>query len=81
MLKARNEYIVQGQAGSKILDSNEHEAIDSGMLMINKLPTTLSQAKFDFEHQKTVDKEIVTVNITEAFVMRCYFDTVEMMTR
>lgn len=81
MLKGKNEYITLGKSGSKILDSNEQEAIDSGMFIVDSHPTTLNQAKFDFENKKEADNDAIIFTSTEAFVLSCYMDSFEMMVR
>lgn len=80
-MKGKNEYITLGKSGSKILDSNEQEAIDSGMMIVDAVPTTLNQAKFDFENKKDADGNAMLFTNTEAFVMRCYMDSIEMVSR
>ena len=80
-LKEKNQYIALGRTGSMLLEKNEQEAIDSGMLVVETKPTTLNQAKFDFENKKDVDNHAVLFSNTEAFILRCYLDSVEMMSR
>lgn len=81
IFKRKNDYITLGKSGSKILDSNEQEAIDSGMLIVGSQPTTLNQAKFEFENQRETDNDTNLFIATEAFMMRCYMDSIEMISR
>jgi len=64
-----------------ILERNEQEAIDSGMLVVETQHTTLNQAKFDLGNKKDADNHTVLFSNTEAFIMRCYLDSIEMMSR
>jgi len=80
-MKSKNEYITLGRTGSKIIERNEHEAIDSGMLKVNFEATTINQAKFEYENKRDADNFVMEYQTTETFVLRCYLDAVEMMAR
>lgn len=81
LIKGKNEYITLGRTGSKILESNEQEAIDSGMVVIDAQATTLNQAKFELANKMESDNQVNLFTATEAFVMRCYLDSIEMISR
>jgi len=70
-----------GRTGSKIIESNEQEAIDSGMLKVKREATTINQAKFEYENQRDADNFVTLYTTTESFVLRCYLDSIEMMSR
>jgi len=80
-IKSKNHYITLGRTGSKIIESNEHEAIDSGMLKVKTEATTINQAKFEYENKRDADNFVTLYTTTETFVLRCYLDSVEMMSR
>jgi len=80
-IKNKNEYITLGRTGSKIIEKNEQEAIDSGMLKVNTENTTINQAKFEYENKRDADNYVMLYTATETFVLRCYLDSVEMMSR
>jgi len=66
---------------NSVTNINTNEAPDAGIITLDSETITLKQAKYIFENQKETDNDVLTVATYEIFVMRCYMDSIEMISR